>query len=185
MIIADALKGIIDQKTVNVLNKNNQTVSMAINFHYGDQKELLRWVKLKNNAKKVKYPLVWYIFNEFTELDGFYSTDVTFAIMQINEDLNALNDKRTAISYVNVINPVFEKVKELLFESGKIEVFGKSYQTLFTQRDEPNFGVDINNQDYKSSDFKSVKQIGTQSIVTDIVDAKFVNLKMRINLNNC
>ena len=41
-------------------------VNRDVQFHYGDQKELLLWIKNRGNYPK--YPLIWYVLNKYTEV---------------------------------------------------------------------------------------------------------------------
>ncbi len=51
----------------------------------------------------------------------------------------------------------------------------------FKEKDEPNYGVDTNNENLTSSDFKSKKTYADVGIVTDIVDVRLLRFGLRIN----
>src|SRR5690606_5812342 len=141
---------------------------LTVNYHYGDQKELLLWVKTKGNEQK--YPLIWYVLNKFTETNGVYDVEARLVIMS-HSRVEKLNDWRAENSYLNIINPLTKKVKDVLSVNPYIQVYSSDYKNKVTIKDEPNYGVQANNNETGSS---------TKSIVTDIVDARIMTFKMRI-----
>lgn len=171
MIIATALGKLFEGQTVDVINQGVPEANRSVYFHYGDQKELLLWIKLRGN--KGKYPLIWYVLNNYTEHNGWYETDAKLIVMQLTKG-DPLNTWRQSNSYLGIINPVTELVKNEL-KNPYIEIVSPSLDERFTFKDEPNYGVDTS-----ESDFNSTKENGTKSIVTDIVDARTIRFRLRI-----
>jgi hypothetical protein len=171
MIIATALGTLFNGQTVNVIDQGTPIANKSVNFHYGDQKELLLWIKLRGN--KGKYPLIWYVLNNYTEHEGWYETDAKIVVMQLTKG-DPLNTWRQSNSYLGIIDPVTELVKEKL-KNQFVQIVSQDLETRFTFKDEPNYGVDTS-----ESDFNSTKENGTKSIVTDIVDARTIRFRLRI-----
>lgn len=159
MIIATALGVVFEGMTIPY-----NATEQSVNYHYGDQKELLAWINLKTKAKQRKYPLIWYVLNEFTEFQGWYETDATIVILQ-NTKSEWFNPMRQSESYTKIIDPVWQNVYTALTSNGNIMIVG-TQQDRFRLFDEPNYGVD--------SDKKEAK-------TTDIVDGRFVKFRLRIN----
>lgn len=166
MIIAGALKTILDNQEIN-LNINGNSVNEKIKFHYGDQKELLLWVKSMRDAKK--YPLVWYVLNEYTENEGVYYVDARIVLMQVTK-VDKLNDWRTFNTYKDVLKPLSSKVKTLLLQNPHISILG-DLDTRFAEKDEPKYGLSRNNDETSGA---------SQSISQDIVDASILKFRMSI-----
>ena len=103
MIIATALGEVF--KGIKVPFEGSD---LTVNYHYGDQKELLLWVKTKGNEQK--YPLIWYVLNRFTETNGVYDVEARLVIMS-HSRVEKLNDWRAENSYLNIINPLTKKSK--------------------------------------------------------------------------
>ena len=183
MIIGNAFKNLFKDLKVDVVNNGVAVPQFNVNYHWGDQKELLYWIKDKDNKQSVKYPLIWYVLNDYTEKNGFYDTNVTLVILQNNDDISQLNTAREANSYVGIIDPVWKSVKNKIQTCKYIDVFFDKPQNEFTYTDEPNYGVDKNYPDYKNNDFAVKSSKAIQNIVTDVVDARFIYFKMRINVN--
>jgi hypothetical protein len=173
MIIATALATVFQGLTIPY-NSSNRTVQ----YGYGDQKELLKWIKSMGNSQK--YPLIWYILNDFTELNGKYETEATLIIMQ-NTESAWFNKTRQIESYTKIINPLTNLVKNRLTENLHVEIVSRELKDRFKEKDEPNYGVDTNNENLTTSDFKGKKTYSDVNIVTDIVDARVIKFSLRIN----
>ncbi|NRA92154.1 MAG: hypothetical protein HRU26_05620 [Psychroserpens sp.] len=178
MIIGEALKRLIDGTEVE-LTKGDETVCKNIKFHYGDQKELIKWI---DDRQSDKYPLVWYVVNPyFDEPDGYKNVTSTILIMQWT-DITWFNSKRTLKSYDEVIEPVWQKVKELLDKSNYIQVMG-SLANKYRIKDEPNFGVNNSGIRLGQTDFTNKQSKGDSSISLDTVDGRIIELNFRIKTN--
>lgn len=160
MIIASALGRLFDGLEI-VYNEAN----VGINYGYGDQKELLAWITSQDKANVRKYPLVWYVLNDYTEFDGWYETDATLVIMQ-NTDSTWFNPKRKDESYTKILEPTWKTIEQSILFEGNIQVFG-DLDKQFKQKSEPKYSL---MEDDKSE-------------VTDVVDALVIKFKMKINVN--
>jgi len=157
MIIASALGRLFDGLEI-VYNEAN----VGINYGYGDQKELLAWITSQDKANVRKYPLVWYVLNDYTEFDGWYKSDVRLVIMQ-NTDSTWFNPKRKEESYTKILEPTWSSLKNSLTDSSYVEVFG-GLEDRFKLKSEPKYA------------FSEIDK----SEVSDVVDALVVEFKIRI-----
>lgn len=157
MIIASALGRLFTGLEI-VYNE----VNVGINYGYGDQKELLAWITSQDKASVRKYPLVWYVLNDYTEFDGWYKSDVRLVIMQ-NTDSTWFNPKRKDESYSKILDPTWDVLKNALTISSYVEVFG-SLEDRFKLKSEPKYA------------FSEIDK----SEVSDVVDALVVEFKIRI-----
>jgi hypothetical protein len=167
MIIATALGEVFNGTTITY-----NSVGQSVNYHYGDQKELLAWINLKTKANARKYPLVWYILNSFTEHQGWYETDCTLVILQ-NTKSEWFNPTRQAESYTKIIDPVWNKIRNALLTNNNVQVMG-DLPKRFDLLDKPNYGIDGNSQNLETANGKG------KSVVTDIVDGRVIRFRLRI-----
>ena len=178
MIIGEALKRLINGTEIE-LSVSGNTVCKTINFHYGDHKELTKWIADK---KSNKYPLVWWVINPyFDEPDGFKNVTSRLLIFQSTE-VEWFNSKRVVKSYDEVIEPVWQKVKGILAKSQYVQVLG-NIPTKYKIKDEPSYGVNTDGIRLGQTDFTNKNKKGTQSITLDVVDGRIIELNLRIKTN--
>jgi len=176
MIIANALKRLFTDLTANTVLLGVPKPNTAIKYWYGDQKELLAWIANQNTrSTPEKYPLVWYVLNEYTEFQGWYTTDARLVIMQ-DTRLVVLNDWRSSNSYEGILEPVWNAVKETLLANQHLQIMGDS-ETRFNYKPLPNYGVEPSNT------LSGSNPSGEQSISIDLVDCLAVDFKLRIKAN--
>lgn len=172
MIIGDALSRVF---------KDLYLCENKINFGYGDQKELNNWILDKNSNRSIKFPLVWYVTNEYTEHNGIYQVSARLIIL-MNTKLDWRNPTRNEKNYNKYINPIATIVKKTLSKNNFVEIDGSVNFNRFKERDFPNYGL---NQDVgirtSQTDFTSTKKNSTESTIIDITDAKTIDFEMRIN----
>lgn len=178
MIIGEALKRLINGTEIE-LNIGKQTVKKLIKFHYGDQKELSKWIA---DRKYDKYPLVWYVVNPFYEEQSGHKNVTSSLMIFQSTEVDWFNSKRTIKSYDEVIEPVWQKVKSLIQKNPYIEVMG-DLNRKFKIKDEPSFGVDTEGVRLGQSDFTSKGKKGTQSVTIDVVDGRIIEMNFRIKTN--
>ena len=164
MIIATALGILLEGKTANVVNEGTPENGRQIYFHYGDQKELLQWIKARGNLGK--YPLVWYVLNDYQIEGEWYIVNAKVVIMQHSKG-DPLNNWRQSNSYVGIINPVTK-----VFEAAMINKHVIIPVNGFSYKDEPNYGVNDNGDLQSPSSDKGIS--------TDIVDARVIRFDLRI-----
>jgi len=174
MIIANALKRLFAGATANIrLLGTDKTVT--VKYWYGDQKELIAWITAQNTKSSPdKYPLVWYVLNEYTEYKEWYETDAKLVIMQ-DTRLQEMNDWRNSNSYEGILEPVWQVVKSKLTSSNFVEIMGNDLQTRFKLRTEPNYGISTD-----SNDLKNLNNSKEKSIQIDLIDCIIVDFKLRI-----
>lgn len=175
MIVASALKKVFEGLTYGEINT-------PIKFGYGDQKELNLWIADQNKKmNSSKYPLIWYVLNEYTEFQGWITTDVRLVLMH-GTQTDKFNEWRNTESYVKVLNPVWAVVENTIKMNRYIDIKGER-ETKFKQLDIPNYGVETDAPSNQANDFTTKSQRGKKSITIDVVDAKIINFRMRINVN--
>lgn len=173
MIIANALKKALDGVEVETVLLGTPRTA-TIKFWYGDQKELIAWITNQNTRSTPdKYPLVWYVLSEYTEFQGWYKTDARLVIMQ-DTRVEKMNDWRNANSYEGILEPVWQKVQQLISMNGYIEIFG-SFEDRFKLRTEPNYGISPNTNDLKNTNSGNEK-----SLNIDLIDCMTVDFRLRI-----
>lgn len=162
MIIATALKKVFTGFTLDI-----DGVNRDVQFHYGDQKELLLWVKNRGNYPK--YPLIWYVLNRYTEHNGRFKTDARIVLMALTR-ATEMNTWRAENTYLNILQPLFDKVENTLLTHPYITIYG-NLPTKFEQKDEPKYGIPRNNDETIGS---------SSSISQDFVDAKIITFNLEI-----
>lgn len=164
MIIATAIGRLLEDVTADVLNVGSPIYDKTIYFHYGDQKELLQWIEARGNLGK--YPLVWYVLNNYDKEGDWYIVNAQVVIMQHTKG-DPLNTWRQSNSYVGIINPVTKA-----FEDAMVNPYVVIPTNGYSYKDEPNYGVNDN------GDLQSPSS--SESISTDIVDARVIRFDLRI-----
>jgi hypothetical protein len=176
MIIANALKRLFNGLTADVVLLCVEKPNTAIKYWYGDQKELISWVQNQNTrSTPEKYPLVWYVMGEYTEFQGWYTTQARLVVMQ-DTRLVELNDWRNSNSYEGILEPVKDAVIERMTLNGYVQVMG-SLEDRFSFRAIPNYGVEPSNT------LNGSNPKGEQSISIDLVDCLAIDFKLRIKAN--
>mgnify|MGYP001116773488 CR=1 FL=1 len=176
MIIAEALDRLIEGTSVDITVYNRQGVASpkttTIQFHYGDNRELNKWIKERGKFN-IKYPLVWYVINPYREtLDGYKSVETQLIIFN-DTDLEFLNDIKALRIYEGIIEPTWQKVKKLLERNKYISVMG-SYPDKYIIKDEPAsrlMGVATSRPNPNNKDYAEA---------IDLLDKRVIELKLRI-----
>lgn len=166
MIISQALKYVFEDIKIPFENKD-----LSVNYHYGDQKELLLWTKDKGNDRK--YPLIWYVLNKFTEFNDVYEVEARIVLMA-HTKYEKLNNWRSVNTYQTILKPLTDEVKNTLLRNPYISVISKNTKDKFIIKDEPLFG---------DNSGRTEKTSNKESVSIDIVDARIITFKMRINAN--
>lgn len=179
MIIANALKRLFAGLTADTVLLGVEKPNTAIQFWYGDQKELIEWISQRKNL--VNYPLIWYVLNEYTEFDGWHESNARLVLMQ-DTRLKELNDWRSQNSYDGILEPVKNAVIERLTSNGYAQVMG-NLADRFVFRAIPNYGVDLDGVNSKNNDFTRTSKKATEGISIDLVDCLAIDFKLRIKAN--
>lgn len=186
MIIGEALLRLFTGATVNLTVSGNELLDYPIQFHYGDEKELVRWTKVKDASGSPKYPLLWYVTAPYEEEQGtsIKVAKSKFVILhgfkEWEKQYNWMNDVRSFKSYDQVIEPVWIKCKKILAASPYIQIQGSRHDKYLI-KDEGNFGVKNDGVRTSQSSFSTTNKKGEKSISLDIVDGRIIEFKIRIN----
>jgi len=177
MIIANALKRLFSGLTADVVLLGVSKPDTTIKYWYGDQKELIAWITNQNTrSTPEKYPLVWYVLGEYTEFQGWYSTNARLVIMQ-DTRVAELNDWRNSNSYEGILEPVWAVVKSKLTKEIFVDIVSQEMADQFKLRTIPNYGVEPSNTLNGSNPTKE------KSVNIDLVDCLVVDFKLRIKAN--
>ena len=175
MIIGEALGRLFKDLSVT-LNIDGNTITRDVQYHYGDHKELQKWIATKSGQK---YPLLWYVTAPYTEEpNGFKNVHSKLLIFQQTQ-IDWFNTKRSVKSYDQIIEPVWQSVKAKLIAEQNIQLLG-DIKSKFEIVDEPSYGVETNDIRLSQNDFTRTTKKGTESITLDVVDGRIIKLHMRL-----
>lgn len=176
MIIGEALKSIFSGLSLTIENRVHD-----VQFHYGDQKELQQWILHRNRSKLQKYPLIWYVTNSYDQItNDKFKVESQLILFQLTKR-EYLNTQRSKLTYLNSLNPLYDLVNKTLSRSPYVSLMNNGKP--IKPKDEPNYGVEINDPLSTSNDFAKKTAKGEKSITLDVVDAKVLLLNMVIKPN--
>lgn len=160
--------------------KSHKTVTKPVQFHWGDSKELSKWIRGRNG--KEKYPLIWYIIENVDNSNAETLNVKCCLVLFTSTKSEYYNNTRALINYTNILEPLTQVIYRLLDSNNYIAMLYSSPDKIFTTFDIPNYGVD-----YDDLDFKSKRPKGTLGISIDIVDARRIDCQMQIDKSiiNC
>lgn len=181
MIIGEALRRLFCDETID-LNIDGNSISRPIQFHYGDHKELVKWITDRDRGNAKKYPLIWYVTAPYTEEANGYKKTTTKVLILQSTQLNWLNTKRTIKSYDEIIEPVWQLLKSKIERNPYISVIG-AIPTKYRINDEPSYGVDTSDIRLSQNDFTRKTKKGDESVTLDVVDGRIIELNLRIKTN--
>lgn len=166
MIIGAALGRLFNDLSIRV---NNNKVN--VQFNYGNQDMLEKFIALSDERQQPKYPLVFYVTseNKITP-SGNYHIDTQLVIMA-HTNIEFLAKQRTQDVYVDYIDPVYHLLRRTIDRNRQITLLGANKEDKFSYVDLPNYGVIRGDVGGSKSN---------QSVVTDFVDARLINFNFRI-----
>lgn len=176
MIIGSALGRLFNGLTVDLTIDGN-LITRDVQYGYGDQKELIKWVLNKNNGNQQKYPLIWYVVAPSTTPNSFKRVRSSIIILQ-NTRVDWFNETRSVKSYDDIIEPTWQKVKRVIELNPYISVLG-DIPTKYRIKDEPNFGLNASSE----TDFSSTATQSDKGVTIDVVDGRVINLEFNIKTN--
>ena len=169
MIVGRALGLVFDGMSIEVEGSN-----VAIQNNYGNQDALNKFIAESDKKGSRKYPLVFYLTAPTEFLNGESYVESHLVIM-MNTKEEFLYKERTDKTYINYIDPIYHEIVKTLNRNPYIVSLTKTKRERFNYVDFPNYGIHQDRQNpHKAND---------QSIVTDYVDARRVNLNIKINTN--
>ena len=172
MRVAKALEQIISGMTLtyNEYKSDNTIkgeVTKDIQFSFGDQKELNKWIAGRGSLSK--YPLVWYVLKEYDkEVDQsrYITVDKARIILFTSTKQEYYNQTRALINYSEILDPLSKLLEKQMQLSGKFEFIYESLKII----DIPCYGLD--SQDFGASN--------TQSVTLDYLDARTLTANLRV-----
>ena len=172
MRVAKALEQIISGMTLtyNEYKSDNTIkgeVTKDVQFSFGDQKELNKWIAGRGSLSK--YPLVWYVLKEYDkEVDEnrYITVDNARIILFTSTKQEYYNQTRALINYSEILDPLSKLLEKQIQLSGKFEFIDESLKII----DIPCYGLDA--QDFGASN--------TQSVTLDYLDARTLTANLRV-----
>jgi hypothetical protein len=174
MIISGILKQAFEglYLTFDNYNQYNEVVgqvAQAVNFGFGDENELVRFISSRSNMQN--FPLIWYVKPNYTrdliQLDRF-NVNAKFVLM-MSTNAKLYNEQRALINYSNVLEPLAIEFYKRLRKSKLVEIV----PTISREFDETQYGLDV----YRESSQP------TKSATKLYVDAKAIELELVIKKN--
>lgn len=143
MIVANALKTAFTGLQLTYFEyldevTKGSSVTKDVQFFWGDQKELNKWVAGREGIEK--YPLIWYVLTPYTRpLFTDYSEANVRIIIFTDTQQQYYNNTRSLINYNEILNPLALIVEDtVLADARNFEWMDKNI--IIT--DVPNYGVD-------------------------------------------
>ena len=144
---------------------NEDGVEFGVTFKYGDQKELLAFIKSKKNKIR-PYPLIWlvYPYTEFHKRNRVVIDSISL-VLAVETNSSMLNEQRMRETYDKVLIPLYNNLKKMFLQANIAYVSDEYSVTKF-----PNY-----------SDEQST---GEENQAVDIWDALKVTFPLEIT-GNC
>ena len=127
--------------------KNKDYVEFSPTFMYGNEKQLLDFLRQTKQQKSV-YPLIWmvYPFEENHERNKLSFTDLTL-VLAVETNSVMLNEQRIAETYKNVLMPLFSNIRSAftkaniasITEEYKISKFPNYSETLLSEENKATY----------------------------------------------
>lgn len=155
-----------------------------VQFSYGTQRELNQWIANRNTNQKAKFPLIWFVFNDYREHNSTFYVDNARIIVFMNTEYNWLNETREVKTYETWIEPTVKEVIKRLTKTQHVKVNGQNDKERFKYRNIRNYGVSVDtNNNQSSNSFNSSQSKSQKSITTDIVDATTIDFDIELKAN--
>lgn len=154
---------IVEDRLNIVLDKLNTIGGVKPTFRYGDEKELLAFLRSKSGSKKTPYPLIWleYPYNEIHK-KNYVTIDRMSLVIAVKTLPELLNDERLEKTYKKLLILIVDNI---------IDVFKKS-NIVF-----------VKDEVYEITKFPNYQDDGKHKS-TDIWDAIKLTFELQIS-NNC
>lgn len=169
MIVGNAICRVLDGMTIDV-GLNTVTV---LNDH-DSQDSLDKFIAYKDKNNKQKYPLVFYVTNKVYADEGDWKSVKTDLVILMNTQEPALAKVRAEKVYTPYIEPIYQKVKSTLNAHPYVQVIADRNELKYPYTDRTNYGITTSSVGGKSQ---------KESVVTDYVDARIININLRIKTN--
>lgn len=180
MIIGEALGRLFEGLTLEY-NIDGNVIEKEVKYHYGDHKELVKWIADKKGSK---YPLVWYVIAPYNEEANDVKNVTSQLIIFQQTQIDWFNTKRTIKSYDAIIEPTWKAVKKLMETNRYIDILGNS-ENRYEIKDEPSYGVTTDDVRLSQNSFTTSTKKGTESVTLDVVDGRIIKMNFRIQTKQC
>ncbi len=138
IIVEDRLKELFD--TLPAINGFSPV------FKYGDQKELMAFLRSTKGDASKPYPLIWYVYPN-SETDNGKDQDVNLTLSLVmavnNGKTSMLNDERKETTYKTILEPLRNNVRTALKKASILTLTGADDRFITTKF--PNYSGDDNN----------------------------------------
>jgi hypothetical protein len=128
IVLEDGFKAIFDYLP---LMKNSKAIEFKPTFMYGDNKQLLDFLRQHKTGTSV-YPLIWLVY-PYQETHGRSEVDfdgITF-ILAVETNSVMLNNQRMRETYSNVLIPLFNNIKEAFKQASNLSTGDEYVITKF------------------------------------------------------
>ena len=168
MIIGEALRRLFAGMTITVDN-----VVKNVRYDHGNQDELDKFIRESDKQNVTKYPLVFYVTDKVKIEPSQWRLVNTKLIIMMGTREPYLSQFRTEESYVKHIEPIYTECRQRINQNGFISLLGEK-EDKFAYIDRPNYGI---------TEGKVGSEKQKKSVVTDYVDARIIDLNIRIKPN--
>lgn len=158
----------------------------AVNIDFGTQKALVEWIKDKDKNSQKKYPLLWLVIDSYDDIGTQYMARVRFILFYQTKQYFK-NKDRFELVYSKTLNPLFEILKTKLIRSKNIYLSDMPTRVFKNIVDADNYGVNFDNNrlNKQENDFSRESTKQNKSIAQDFLDAKYIDLTIKINKKLC
>lgn len=168
MIIGNYLCSLFDGLTLIV---NNNEVPIISTFD--DQFALEKFMNALDVESLPKFPL---IFCVTTKVTGSRNRTKRQIIIMTNTNPDWLSKDRTANTFTKVIHPIYQKIIPIIEQAERIQLIGLPNERI-EYIDKTNYGIVKGAISKKNTD--------SESIVTDYVDARIIDLEFEYTDKDC
>lgn len=144
---------------------SNGNVTSDVKFHFGDSKELAKWVRGRSGQEK--YPLIWYLIDTVENNNSDFIKSNCSLVLFTSTRQDYYNDTRSLVNFSNILEPLATKVFSLVDSNPQIQTIFRDDQNMYQSFDLPNYGIDDIDTKLKGT--------------IDIVDAKRIEFQARFN----
>lgn len=157
MIIGNRLCKLLDGMTIEI-----DGISIPVMNNHGDQDALDKFIAECDKQRAKKFPLIFYVTNKVQDLRTRRTSRTNIVIMT-NTNPDWLSKARTLNTFEKVIEPIYKKL---------IPIIEKDFQIVDNNielEDKANYGM---------VDGGIAKTKSKQSVITDYIDARIINLTL-------
>jgi len=170
MIIGNAFSEAFNDFTIEV---NGQTIEVKNTFD--DQYALDKFIAAYDEHGLEKFPLVFCVTGNVEPKGRTKTQSKRQIVIMAKTRPEWLSKDRNANTYTKVIEPIYNQLIPIINKSSNLKVIG--------DRKVPKNFIDRTN--YGASQGKIGQKVSKESVVTEYIDARIVELTLEYNPNKC